>query len=180
MQKLRKTCVHGGLYAFCLAACGCVSTGTSNFYFLGLNKHAEPTPRTVEGNMNYWGYSRDYEKDDWNFENGVNTYEDSYGQQSYTIFSRLSHDRYRTKYFTPVISFNCSYKGKSYDSDAMKLICSPPLSLRIGADRGFFTHFTAVPKLGDLTNGFIMAEFGYRFDRKAGSAVNKETTVPEQ
>ena len=167
MQIVRKICAAGWPGVLCLAMSGCVSTGTSNFYFLGLNKHADPTPRTVEGNMNYVGYSRDYEKDDWDFENGVNTYEDSYGQQSYTIFSRVSHDRYKTKYLVPVISFNCSYKGKSYESDAMKLICSPPLSLRVGAEKGLFTYITLVPKIGDLTNGFIMAEIGYRFGKKA-------------
>ncbi len=116
--------------------------------------------------MRYVGYARDYEKDDWNFENGVNTYRDSYGQQSYTVFSRLSHDDYRLKYLVPEISFNCSYKGKSYYNDDMKLICSPPLSFRVGADSGLFAHITPVPKLGDLTNGFIMAEIGWKFGIK--------------
>ena len=150
-----------------LAMTGCVSTGASSFYFLGLNHHADPTPRTVEGNMNYVGYSREYEKDNWDFENGVNTYEDSYGRQSYTVFSRVSHDRYKTKYVVPVVSFNCSYKGRSYDNDSMKVICSPPVSFRVGAEKGLFAHITPVPKLGNLTNGFIMAEIGYRFGKKS-------------
>lgn len=164
---MRTICAIGCMATMVLAMTGCVSTGASNFYFLGLNKHAEPTPRTVEGNMNYVGYSREYQKDDWGFENGVNTYEDSYGQQSYTIFSRLSHDRYKTKYLRPVISFNCSYKGRNYTSDDMKLICTPPVSFRVGTDKGIFAHITAVPKLGSLTNGFIMAEIGYRFRKKS-------------
>jgi hypothetical protein len=164
---VRSACTTGFMAIFFLAMTGCVSTGASNIYFLGLDHHASPTPRTVEGNMNYVAYSREYEKEEWGFENGVNTYEDSYGQQSYTIFSRVSHDRYRTKYVVPVVSFNCSYKGKNYTSDDMKLLCTPPVSFRIGADRGFFTYITAVPKLGNLTNGFIMAEFGYRFRKKS-------------
>lgn len=164
MSKIRAAAWSGVL---CLAVTGCVSTGASSFYFLGLNHHAEPTPRTVEGNMNYVGYSREYEKDNWDFENGVNTYEDSYGRQSYTIFSRVSHDSYKTRFVVPEISLNCSYKGSSYDNDSMKLICSPPVSFRVGAEEGFFAHVTPVPKLGKLTNGFIMAEIGYRFGRKA-------------
>ncbi|MEH6639336.1 MAG: hypothetical protein V7717_08695 [Porticoccaceae bacterium] len=110
MSKIRAPAWSGVL---CLAMTGCVPTGASSFYFLGLNHHAKPTPRTVEGNMHYVGYSREYEKDNWDFENGVNTYVDSYGQQSYTIFSRVSHDSYKTKYVVPEVSLNCSYKGRN-------------------------------------------------------------------
>ncbi len=142
---------------------GCVGTGASSLYFAGFNKHAEPTPSTNEGNMGFVGYSRDYERDNWNFETGLSTYVDSYNQQSYMVFSNVSHDEYRTAYFTPVVSLSCSYKGDSYTSDRMKLICGPPLSLRLGKDQGFFGLITPVPKLGTLTNGFVSVLFGYKF-----------------
>lgn len=146
-----------------LSLSGCVATGTSSLYFAGFNKHAEPTPRTNEGNMGFVGYSRDYEKDDWNFETGVSTFVDSYHQQSYMAFSNVTHDEYQSRHFAPVLSLNCAYKGDSYTSDSMKLICAPPLSLRIGKQLGFFGLVTPVPKIGTLTNGFVSVLFGYRF-----------------
>ena len=67
------------------------------------------------------------------------------------------------KYITPVLAANCSYKGRSHNNDSMRIICSPPLSLRLGTEKGIFGYFTAVPKVGTLTNGLFMLELGYRF-----------------
>jgi hypothetical protein len=142
---------------------GCTSVGSNNVYFAGFNKHRSPTSRTNEGNMELFGFSKDYKKGDWGFETGVNTYVDSYEQQSYSLFSKISHEKFRTKYITPVVAANCTYKGRSYDNDSMKTICSPLLSLRIGTEKGIFGYITAVPKVGKLTNGFVMLELGYRF-----------------
>jgi hypothetical protein len=142
---------------------GCTSAGSNNLYFAGFNKHMSPNSRTNEGNMELFGFSRDYKKDDWGFETGVNTYVDSYDQQSYTLFSKISHEKFRMKYITPVLAANCTYKGRSHDNDSMRTICSPPLSLRLGAGKGIFGYFTAVPEVGNLTNGFVMLELGYRF-----------------
>jgi len=160
--------VRGAFQGICalmqlLLVAGCTATGASNLYFAGYIKHAEPTPSTNEGNMRFIGYSRDYEKDDWNFETGASTYVDSYHKRSYMIFSNVSHDDYRTRYVTPVLVLNCAYKGNSYVKDSMKLICVPPVSFRIGMDHGFFAYITPVPKVGTLTNGFISAILGYTF-----------------
>lgn len=145
---------------------GCVATGTSSLYFAGFNKHAEPTPKTNEGNMNFVGYTRDYAQGDWNFETGASTYVDSYNKQSYMLFSNVSHEDYHYRYFTPVISLHCAYKGNSYENDSMKVICAPPLSLRFGAEHGLFVYVTPVPKVGTLTNGFVSALIGYKFGAK--------------
>ena len=142
---------------------GCTSVGSYNVYFAGFNDHRNPDSRTNDGNMEYFGFSKDFKKNDWGFETGVNTYVDSYRQQSYSLFTKISHEKFRMKYITPVIAANCSYKGRSHDNDSMKTICSPPLSLRIGTEKGIFGYITAVPKVGKLTNGFVMLELGYRF-----------------
>ncbi len=146
-----------------LLVSGCTATGASNLYIAGYIKHAEPTPKTNEGNMRFIGYSRDYEKGDWNFETGASTYVDSYHKRSYMIFSNVSHDDYKTRYVTPALVLNCAYKGNSYVKDSMKLICVPPVSLKIGPDHGFFGYLTPVPKVGTLTNGFISVIVGYKF-----------------
>jgi len=146
-----------------LLVTGCVSTGTGNLYFAGFIKHHRPTPKTNEGDMNYFGLSGDFERDKWNFETGASTFVDSYNKQSYMIFSNVSHDDYRWRYLTPVVSLHCAYKGNSYYDDSMKLICAPPVSLRVGPDKGLFVYITPVPKFGHLTNGFVSALFGYRF-----------------
>ncbi|MEZ5541677.1 MAG: hypothetical protein R3F42_06500 [Pseudomonadota bacterium] len=159
--------IPGAFLLSLLLLSGCVATGTSSLYVYGYDKHFEPTPRTNEGNMGFVGYSRDYSRDKWNFETGISTYVDSYSKQSLMVFSNVSHEDYRYRYFTPVISLNCAYKGNSYEKDTMKLICTPPVSLRFGADTGLFVNVTPVPKVGSLTNGLISALIGYKFGKRS-------------
>jgi hypothetical protein len=146
-----------------LLATGCASTGNHSVEFAGVVKHAKPTPKTNEGNMHYLAYAQDYKHNAWNFENGIGTYKDSYHQQSFMLFSNVSHDKVKTKYLQPTIGLNCTYKGTSHNNDKMKVVCSPPIKFRIGEHKGFFAYITPVPKIKGLTNGLVSKEVGYKF-----------------
>jgi hypothetical protein len=139
------------------------NTPQNNIYFFGAADHLKGHAGQNNGNMDLFAYSRDYKKGNWNFENGAGTFVDSYHKRSYIAFSNISNDRIKTKYVQPVIGLNCMYKGKSYNSDEMQTVCSPPIKLRIGKQKGLFAYLTPVPKIKGVTNGFISLEVGYKF-----------------
>ena len=146
-----------------LLVTGCASTGNHSIGFAGVVKHAKPTPKTNEGNMNFLSYAKDYKHNDWKFENGIGTYKDSYHQQSFMLFSNISHDKTNTRYLQPTLGLNCTYKGTSHNNDKMKVLCSPPIKFRTGYHKGLFAYITPVPKIKGLTNGLISMEVGYKF-----------------
>ena len=132
-------------------------------YFLGVIKHFEPTDLTHEGNMEYLAISKSIETTSLILEGGAGTYKDSYNARSYMVFANISNDKYRYGFFQPILGAQIHYKGVNYFSDDRKVTIFPTLKLRIGKDEGLFVDIMPVPKIGDLTNGFISAEFGYKF-----------------
>ena len=54
-------------------------------------------------------------------------------------------------------------EGTYISSNNKRLICFPTLRLRIGRRKGIFMNLTPVPKIGNITNGFIATELGYKF-----------------
>ena len=142
---------------------GCASTGNHSVEFAGVVKHTKPTSKTNEGNMQYLAYAKNYKHQAWNFENGIGTYKDSYHQQSFMLFSNISHDKTNTRYLQPTLGLNCTYKGTSHNNDKMKVVCSPPVKFRLGEHKGLFAYITPVPKIKGLTNGLISMEVGYKF-----------------
>ena len=134
-----------------------------SIYPLGFVKHMKKTSKTHEGNMNYLVVAKTIENNLWNYEVGAGTFVDSYNVRSYRIYTNFSHDDYKWRILTPMIGVDCNYKGKEYTSNKKRLICFPTLRLRLGKEKGLFVNVTPVPKIGNITNGFIAAEFGYKF-----------------
>ena len=135
----------------------------NSFYFYGYVHHLEPTPETNQGNMKYFGYARTIPYEKWRFETGFATYVDSYRVRSYAVFSDVSHEDYSWAYVRPALSLQCQSKGREYTSDERQFICFPLPKIRFGADSGPFVNISGAPKLGDLTNGFVVAEFGFKW-----------------
>ena len=133
------------------------------FYFYGYVKHFEPTPRTNEGNMKYLGYAREFPYGKWRFTSGGATYVDSYRVRSYSVFSDVSHDDVAFGILRPALSLQCQSKGRNYTSQDRQFICFPLPKVRIGADDGFLMNVSGAPKLGKLTDGFVVAEFGFKW-----------------
>jgi hypothetical protein len=134
-----------------------------SIYFLGYTKHMQPKPQTREGNIDYIGISKELHYGKFQFDTGVNTYVDSYSKRSYSIFTNVSHSDYRYGYITPVLGLACSYKGVGYDTDAMGVICFPMPKVEIGKKSGLFALVTVIPPFGDLTNGLVGLELGYKW-----------------
>jgi hypothetical protein len=133
------------------------------FYLYGYVNHFEPTPRTNQGNMRYFGLSRELRRDKWRFDTGFATYVDSYRVRSYSVFSDISHDDYALRYLRPMLSLQCQSKGHTYSSEERQFLCFPLPKLRIGGDAGPLVNISGTPKVGKLTNGFAVAEFGIRW-----------------
>ncbi len=110
-----------------------------------------------------FGYSREYQVDNWQLEPGINTYIDSYDKRSYTAFADISHEIFSFSYFRPMLSLSCMYKGNSYDSDEMEFRCYPLLKIRIGGEKNLFANIIPVPYVSGVTNGLIAVEVGYRW-----------------
>lgn len=132
-------------------------------YFFGYLKHVVSDSRDHEGNMDLLGISRELRYGKWVFDTGVNTYVDSYNVRSYTLFSKISHADVRYAWFTPLLSVGCTNKGKDYDSDARQTYCFPIPTLRVGKPTGLFADAFALPKIGDITNGWVAVELGYKW-----------------
>lgn len=149
--------------ALMLAAC--TNARTSSIYVAGVSKHLDSDhPDTNEGNMEYVGYSQDFERNDWLYENTVSTFIDSYSLRSYMLTSNISHKSWL--YYgmlRPMIGVNCAYKGYNHDHERRRWLCTPPLKLRIGKETGLFANIMATPKIGNITNGLLAAEVGYKF-----------------
>lgn len=142
----------------------CTTVPSGSVYVAGLSKHTNSDhPNTYEGQMKYFGISRDFKRNDWLYENTVSTFVDSYRLRSYMLTSNISHESWLYYgYLRPMIGLNCAYKGYSHDHDSRRWLCTPPLKLRVGKETGFFTNIMATPKIGDITNGLIAAEIGYK------------------
>jgi len=143
----------------------CTSMNSGSAYFAGFSEHTNSNhPDTFEGNMRYIGVSQDFERNNWQYENTISTFTDSYSQQSYMLTSNVSHKSWLYYGFLrPMIGLNCAYKGYTHDEDKRRWLCTPPLKLRVGKETGLFTNIMATPKIGDITNGLIAAEVGYKF-----------------
>jgi hypothetical protein len=135
----------------------------ASFYFFGYLKHVKDDPRNHEGNMRLFGVSKEMHYGDFQFDTGVNTYRDSYRRQSYTIFSNISHEDYRLKYLTPMLGVALTNKGKDYDSSERQTYLLAVPKLRIGAREGLFIDISGLPKIGDITNGWVALETGYKW-----------------
>ena len=134
-----------------------------SLYPIGIVKHFKVKPETNDGNLNYFAVSKTYNKNDWNFENGAGTFVDTYHKRAYIAFSNISNDNYKYRLITPMINLHCAYKGHSYSADDRRLQCYPLLKLRLGMGKGLFTNIIPLPKVGDITNGLVAFEVGYKF-----------------
>lgn len=155
----------GFLLAFACTSIGCTVVPTQSIYLAGVSKHTNSDhPDTNEGNMEYFGFSQDFERNDWLYENTVSTFVDSYSVRSYMLTSNVSHKSWLYYgYLRPMIGLNCALKGYSHEHKKSRWLCTPPLKLRIGKETGWFANVMATPKVGDITNGLVAAEFGYKF-----------------
>ncbi len=132
-------------------------------YPFGGTFHFTPRSITNDGNLNYLAVSKSYKKNRWNFENGVGTFIDSYHVRSYIAFTDISHARYKYGLITPMINLHCAYKGIEHTSNKRDVSCYPAVKLRIGKEKGVFVNVTPIPPLGDLTDGQLSFEVGYKF-----------------
>ena len=126
-------------------------------------KHAKPTPRTNEGNMDYFAISKEFSKDKWTFDTGAGTFIDSYSLRSYKVFTNISHKDFSWRFFRPLLALEYFYKGDSYTTNEMHQLVYPSLKLQIGEEDGLVMNIQPVPKIGTLTNGFIAVAVGYKF-----------------
>ena len=132
-------------------------------YFGGYTRHFKPSEFTHEGNMQYVGYSKEFNHDKLNFDTGVSTFIDSYGKRAFVVFSDISNSDYRFGYFQPILALACTRKGKGYDTDATQSSCFPLLKVRVGSENGLFVKITPIPPIGNVTFGSISFEFGYKW-----------------
>lgn len=134
-----------------------------SLYFYGYLKHANPKPSAHEGGMELFGLSKELRSGSFVFDTGVNTYIDSYGKRSYGVFSKVSHDNLRYGIVSPMVSLTCTYKGEDYGSDRMRIYCLPLPVVRIGGRTGLFADISALPKIGQYTNGWAALEVGAKW-----------------
>lgn len=134
-----------------------------SIFFLGVSQHFKSQEKTRNGNMALLGYARNNKHKQWNFENGAATFLDSYNQRSYMVFSNITNDRLNSPNIQPTLGLNCAYKGYSYKHNGKRLLCSPPIKIRLGQQKGLFAYITPVPKIDGLTNGLVSLEVGYKF-----------------
>ena len=132
-------------------------------YPIGIVKHFKVQAETNDGNLNYFAASKSIKKNAWTFDNGAGTFVDTYHKRAFIVFSNISHDNYKYGLLTPMINVHCAYKGHSYKADDRKLQCYPLFKLRVGRDKGLFTNIIPLPKIGNITNGLVAFELGYKF-----------------
>ncbi|RVU83993.1 hypothetical protein EOL70_14395 [Leucothrix sargassi] len=153
------------LMSLVLLTTACSNKRSSSIYVAGFSKHLNSDhPDTNEGNMEYFGYSQDFERNNWLYENTISTFIDSYSVRSYMLTSNISHESWL--YYgmlRPMIGLNCAWKGYDHSHERARWLCTPPLKLRVGKETGPFANIMATPKVGDITNGLVAAEFGYKF-----------------
>jgi len=132
-------------------------------YVYGYLKHFNPRPTVHEGGMELLGFSKELHHGLFQFDTGANTYVDSYGKRSYSVFSDISHADFNYGILTPVLGLTCTYKGADYDSDRMQTYCLPVPKVRIGEKTGVFANLAGLPKVGSYTNGWLALELGYKW-----------------
>ena len=113
--------------------------------------------------LGFFAVSKTYKKNAWSLESGAGTFVDTYHKRAYIVFSDISHENYQYGLLRPVLNVHCAYKGHSYNEDNRKLQCFPLFKLRVGKNKGLFTNIIPIPKVGDVTNGLIAFEIGYKF-----------------
>lgn len=135
----------------------------TSLYFAGAVKHFDTADENRDGNMALIGFSKDLQWNDWLFETGAASFIDSYHVDSYMLFSNVSHKNYTYAWFRPTIGLTCAYKGEELRDLSRDWICAPIPKVRIGKDKGLFSSLAFIPKFGDVTNGFVGIEVGYKF-----------------
>ena len=134
-----------------------------SIYPIGFVKHFKVKPETNDGNLNYFALSKTVQKGDWNYENAIGTFKDTYHQRAIIAFSNISHDEYKYGWLTPMLNLHCAYKGYTHKKDKRKFQCLPAFKLRVGGEKGLFTNIIPLPKIGNITNGLVAFEIGYKF-----------------
>ena len=137
--------------------------GKNSIYFFGYLKHVVNDSRNKEGYMELIGYSRELCYGNFIFDTGVNTYVDSYDVRSYSLFSNVSYENFQYKIVTPMLEMGVTYKGKDYDTSEMQTYPFVIPKIRIGAGSGLFADLSGLPKIGDITNGWVALELGYKW-----------------
>jgi hypothetical protein len=137
--------------------------GKNSIIFLGFLKHVENDSRSKEGYMELFGYSRELCYGKFMFDTGVNTFVDSYEMRAYSLFSNISYMDFHYKIFTPMLEVGVTNKGEDYDSTERQTYPFIIPKVRIGAREGFFGDISGLPKIGDITNGWVALEVGYKW-----------------
>ncbi len=137
--------------------------GKNSIVFFGYVKHVVNDSRNKEGYMAPIGYSRELCYGKFAFDTGVITYVDSYNVRSYALFSNVSYEGFHYGIMTPMVEIGITYKGKDYDTNEMQTYPFIIPKVRIGARDGFFADFSGLPKIGDITNGWVALELGYKW-----------------
>lgn len=132
-------------------------------YPFGATFHFKVSSETNDGNLNFLAISKTTKKNNWNFENGIGTFVDTYHTRSYIAFSDISHDNYKYGFITPMLSANCAYKGYKHSTKKRRIQCFPLLKFRLGNNKGFVLKIAPMPKVKKITNGQISFELGYTF-----------------
>lgn len=140
-----------------------ISNGKNSILFFGYAKHVVNDSRNKEGYMESIGYSRELCYEKFTFDTGVYTYIDSYDVRSYALFSNISYEDIRYKLLTPMIEVGVTNKGEDYDSDKRQTYPFIIPKLRLGAEEGIFADFSGLPRIGDITNGWVAIELGYKW-----------------
>ena len=137
--------------------------GKNSIIFFGYVKHVIGDSRNKEGYMEPIGFSRELYFRKFMFDTGILTYVDSYNARAYAFFANVSYDDYRYKIVTPMLSIGITNKGDSHDTDSRQTYPFIIPKIRIGAREGIFADFSGLPKIGDITNGWVALEVGYKW-----------------
>ncbi|MBK7312451.1 hypothetical protein [Candidatus Aalborgicola defluviihabitans] len=132
-----------------------------NFY--GYLKHVDREPGYREGGMDYFGVSKEASYEAYQFDSGANTFIDTFGKRSYSVFSDVSHADFVYGMLTPMLRLTCIHKGRGSDTSRMVTNCYAVPKIRIGARTGLFADVTLIPQIGDYADAMGMVEFGYKW-----------------
>lgn len=159
----RKTVGAGVLLLACVMSPAAHADDYWSVYFYGYLKHVDRHPGFREGGMDFYGFSKETSYDAFQFDSGANTFIDSFGKRSFSVFSDVSHANYRYGMFTPMLRLVCIKKGSGFDTERMHTDCYPVPKIRIGARSGVFADVTLIPQLGDYADAMGLIEFGYKW-----------------
>jgi len=113
--------------------------------------------------MEALGYARELCYKKFMFDTGVATYVDSYDVRSFAFFSNVSYQEFHYKILTPMLEIGVTNKGNDYDSNERQTYPYIIPKIRIGARDGFFADISGLPKVGDITNGWVGIELGFKW-----------------